>query len=133
MFCLVRTLGRLQPRGQSQKVHRLGELEVKIQPVNEGSSTTDRFERWMATRGQPQLTLSCGHVVHAWRYQHAGSICKYENVNITDLPEHVDWRDEGAVTPIKDQGTYCRCYAFSVVAAVEEAFKLSTGRLVRFV
>lgn len=54
------------------------------------------------------VTLSCGHVVHAWRYQHAGSICKYENVNITDLPEHVDWRDEGAVTPIKDQGTYCK-------------------------
>ena len=30
---------------------------------------------------------------------------KYENV--TDIPEAIDWRVKGAVTPIKDQGDQC--------------------------
>ncbi|XP_022740208.1 senescence-specific cysteine protease SAG39-like [Durio zibethinus] len=53
---------------------------------------------------------------------------KYEN--FTALPSTVDWRNKGAVTPIKDQGQCGSCWAFSAVAAMEGVTKLATGKLI---
>ncbi|KAJ0098173.1 hypothetical protein Patl1_28627 [Pistacia atlantica] len=46
------------------------------------------------------------------------------------LPESVDWREQGAVSPIKDQGSCGSCWAFSTVAAVEGINKIVTGKLI---
>ncbi|XP_061375419.1 zingipain-2-like [Gastrolobium bilobum] len=47
-----------------------------------------------------------------------------------DLPQSKDWRKEGAVTDIKDQGHCGSCWAFSAVAAVEGINKIKSGNLV---
>ncbi|XP_062013009.1 zingipain-2-like [Rosa rugosa] len=50
--------------------------------------------------------------------------------NVTAVPSSMDWREKGAVTPVKDQGDCGCCWAFSAVAATEGITKLKTGKLV---
>ncbi|KAK2646839.1 hypothetical protein Ddye_022034 [Dipteronia dyeriana] len=55
----------------------------------------------------------------------------YSNQNLTDdeVPESFDWRDQGAVSNIKDQRSCGCCWAFSAVAAIEGALKIKNGQM----
>ncbi|KAL6844161.1 hypothetical protein ACP4OV_025834 [Aristida adscensionis] len=55
---------------------------------------------------------------------------RYHHDGAEALPESVDWREAGAVAPVKDQGQCGSCWEFSAVGAVEGAHKIATGELV---
>ncbi|XP_056275349.1 digestive cysteine proteinase 2-like isoform X2 [Pseudoliparis swirei] len=50
----------------------------------------------------------------------------YEQVTV---PESLDWRLYGAVTPVKDQAICGSCWSFATIGAVEGALFLKTGSL----
>lgn len=51
--------------------------------------------------------------------------------SVGSLPASVDWRTEGVVSPVQDQGQAGTCYSFSTTAAVETALAIKTGKLTK--
>ena len=54
-------------------------------------------------------------------YKMAPSTAKRTNL------ESIDWREKGAVVPVKDQGWCGACWAFSACQAIESAHAITTG------
>lgn len=48
---------------------------------------------------------------------------------VSELPENVDWRTEGVVSAVKDQGHCGSCWAFASTAVIESHVAISTGLL----
>jgi len=62
-----------------------------------------------------------------WRTKNTCEVFQSTGVSV---PSAKDWRDENAVTPVKDQGQCGSCWSFSATGAVEGANAIATGKLI---
>jgi C1A family cysteine protease len=49
-----------------------------------------------------------------------------------DLPQSVDWRTEGFVNPVKDQGQCGSCWTYSAISTIESHYYKTNGELLKF-
>ena len=60
------------------------------------------------------------------------SLAKEVTVFAETNADSVDWVTKGAVTPVKDQGQFGSCWAFSTTGALEGAHSIASGELLSF-
>lgn len=69
-----------------------------------------------------QLTGHSGHRM-------PGALSSIRPLPKHQLPASVDWRDQGVVSPVKDQGACGSCWAFAATETVESAYAVASGTL----
>eukprot|EP00475_Leptophrys_vorax_P022487 TRINITY_DN30631_c0_g3_i1.p1 TRINITY_DN30631_c0_g3~~TRINITY_DN30631_c0_g3_i1.p1 ORF type:complete len:374 (+),score=106.35 TRINITY_DN30631_c0_g3_i1:1115-2236(+) len=102
--------------------------------VNSGASWTLGVNQFTDLTPQEFKLKYRGYDMHAAALHqrssaHISAFAAVEDVKIEDLPEHVDWREKGVVTPVKDQGGCGSCWAFSTIETFESHLALTTGVL----
>ncbi|XP_046357905.2 digestive cysteine proteinase 1-like [Haliotis rufescens] len=83
----------------------------------------------MADRTDEEMKLMNGY--HYTPGNHGGLPFDKTKYNLKDVPDQVDWRLFGAVTPVKDQAVCGSCWSFGTTGTIEGANFLKTGNLVR--
>jgi cathepsin L len=53
----------------------------------------------------------------------------YKMKSANELPKHVDWRQQGVVSAVKDLGHCGSCWAFASTATIESHAAISSGLL----
>uniref|UniRef100_A0A0D3FT10 Peptidase C1A papain C-terminal domain-containing protein n=1 Tax=Oryza barthii TaxID=65489 RepID=A0A0D3FT10_9ORYZ len=120
----------------AEKARRLEVFRDNVAFIESVNAAASQHKFWLEENQFADLTNAefratrTGLRPSSSRGNRAPTSFRYANVSAGDLPASVDWRGKGAVNPVKDQGDCGCCWAFSAVAAMEGAVKLSTGKLV---
>jgi len=94
---------------------------IEATQANDPSATYDHMGPFAAT-SQEDFSVRLG-------YRPTVGATQGPLLDVSSVAASYDWRDHGAVNPIKDQGQCGSCWAFSTVANVEGVGAKETGKL----
>lgn len=77
--------------------------------------------------GAEARTYARGFVRHAMNEDI--EVATFTDEERANVPDKLDWSEQGATTAIKDQGDCGSCWAFSAVSGIESGLFMSTGSL----
>ncbi|XP_047060573.1 cysteine proteinase EP-B 2-like [Lolium rigidum] len=127
------------PRHHVEKHRRFGTFKSNVRFIHSHNKRGDRPYRLRLNRfgdmdrHEFRATFAGSHVNDLRRDGPVAPAIPgfmYAGVNVSDLPQSVDWREQGAVTGVKDQGKCGSCWAFSTVVSVEGINAIRSGQLV---
>nr|ADC52430.1 cathepsin L1 cysteine protease [Pinctada fucata] len=108
--------------------------EDNIDYIEKHNRRADRGEHkfWLGTNEYADMTIDeFKAIMNGFIMQNGTKGDTYMSPsNIGDLPDKVDWRDKGYVTPVKNQGHCGSCWSFSATGSLEGQHFKSTGKLV---
>jgi hypothetical protein len=120
---MKKRLGIFAENAKKIEAHNAVESRTFDMALNEFADLT--FEEFASTKLGMHLGLG-GGLRH--REEENGTPFMYQNAD--NVPSSIDWRDKGAVTPVKNQGQCGSCWAFSTTGAIEGINQIMTGKLV---
>ncbi|GCC35049.1 hypothetical protein chiPu_0013529, partial [Chiloscyllium punctatum] len=98
--------------------HSMGKHTYQLGMNHFGDLTTDEFQQFMNQVHRLEM-------MNSTRKEHASAGPKPFR-----LPQSIDWRAKGYVTPVKNQRACGSCWAFSAVGALEGQTFKKTGKLI---
>ena len=111
--------------------HRLGVFKANVAYMVQYNK--DHASHWLGINEYSDLTneefkvrLGLRPALHLQKPRAADAPFMYKDAPIKGS---VDWRDEGAVTPVKNQGMCGSCWAFSTTGSVEGVNAINSGKL----
>eukprot|EP00250_Pteridium_aquilinum_P001531 c11725_g1_i1 orf=657-1784(-) len=121
-----------------EKLRRFAIFADNFRHIFEHNKHAEQNSYWLDLNSFADLTHEEFKATYLWspeqreavqsrRHRHGGDNKPSED---DAVPEAVDWRKQGAVTAVKNQGKCGSCWAFSTVVAVEGINQIVTGTLV---
>lgn len=122
---------------RSVEFKRLGVFKSNLKSINEHN---EKFNQGNVTYVQGITAFTDWTSEEFMAYVNRGIILKnpkqmsnYTLKNkVSSLPASVDWRNEGYVADVRNQGQCGNCWTFSAVAAIEGQYFKTNGRLLKF-
>eukprot|EP01091_Cochliopodium_minus_P017683 TRINITY_DN698_c0_g1_i1.p1 TRINITY_DN698_c0_g1~~TRINITY_DN698_c0_g1_i1.p1 ORF type:complete len:537 (+),score=116.43 TRINITY_DN698_c0_g1_i1:204-1613(+) len=111
-------------------IDNLSKISSHRWEYNSGKHSHTLGVNWFADKTKEEVKSSCYRKDEKLFQKKLQDKKIYHQKSSSAVPTSIDWREKGAVSPIKDQGDCGSCWSFSATGAVESAHFIKNSRMV---